>query len=200
MTDYGRREAAMCRDYMAGFNSPQIAAKHGITRERVRQILKPHGLIAARQKQRAEKRMEKAAEKRAYWYEFDLRVQDGVEMVDSGVSIAKACRATRVSYTALRSALEQRGVKSIHSKWRDETIVRQRIPDLIDEGKNARQIKKALDDEKLRVSIHWIYANFGDVMRARRRADLRFGVLAVNEAGERIPANDNNPAQEQEAA
>lgn len=192
MIDYEQREAAMCRDYLAGFSSPALAVRYGITRERVRQILKPHGLIAERKKQKAQKRMDRDAAKRAYWYEFERRRQDGVEMVENGVSIAKACRATRISYTSLKAALEDRGVKSIHGRWRDETVLRRRVVELIAEGKKARQIKKILDGEKLRVSVHWIYDNYGAELRAWRPAEVR--------KSEQLPANDNNPAQEQEAA
>lgn len=211
LIDYEKREAAMCRDYLAGYNSPALAERYGITRERVRQILKPHGVIAERQKQRAQKKMERDAARFAKVYDYERRRKDAVEMVENGVSIAKACRAVRIGHAALKTALGDSGVKSIHGRWRDQTVLRRRVAELIAAGKKPRRIKKILDGENLKVSVHWIYDHFGAELRAFRAAK-RLGIRSpdvnyLNESAvaearerERLPANDNSPAQDQQEA
>lgn len=185
--DYDRREASMCQDYRNGFRTPELAERYGLSRERVRQILKPFGLIAENKKRKAQQRLDREISHAARKEAFERRRLDAIEMVQNGVSIAKAARATRLSPTTVQNDVRERNVKSIHSRWRDEAAIRRRVLELIGERKSVRKIKQILEAEKMRVSPHWIYKNFGAELHAARAAP--------------IPANDNNePSQEREAA
>lgn len=121
------RNLSMAHDYeIEGLSLIDLAKKHGITRERVCQILRPAGIIESRGERNRIAREEAQAESQAIKAKFKAdraaKLAEVVHLVKQGYSINEAARRhPGLPKNLYAQAVKDAGVVSRHGRWRDQS-------------------------------------------------------------------------------
>lgn len=160
------RSERMAAQYDSGMTLDEVGTIHGITRERVRQLIAPYMSTAKRKEAIARMRNEEI-KRRANDREFLLaRKEAAVELVNEhGYTMGEAADATQISSQAVRSALAGEGLTPNPSTRQKTRLRLQIVPRLLDAGKSMEEISDELTKQGDKVSSstlrQWCYNNIG---------------------------------------
>lgn len=177
--NYQDRNVQIAADYVGGMRSPALGVKYGMTRERVRQILRPLNLIGLRKKQDVARREVALSAAQSRRDALIKRKELAVVAFLAGASIRQAAKSNKVSATAVSKILKARGIQNTHSRWRDFTKIKTRTDELLLAGFNPPRIAQILKSEGEKISIYWIYDNFADTLKARKAANNNKQIEAI---------------------
>lgn len=171
MIDHALRNEKIRADYLSGINSPALGLKYGISRERVRQVLEPFGVIAQRKLDRAAARKQASLHTAQQKIEFEAKKHKGVNLVRGGMSISKAAKIIGVAPATVSSAALAAGIVSQHGRWRDLVGAHNLAKMLVEQGLNGKQITTAMRHAGHLISGAWISRHYADAIRARKAAN-----------------------------
>lgn len=160
------RNESIVNDYKAGSTCAALAEKHGVSRERICQILRPHGVIEDKFAKRLEAqiaRLERRYQKR----QARIRLAEKMaELVRAGQSWRRAGEAVGIpeykiaTFRALLSSIPT----SDHGRWRDFSERKERVRQMRAEGKTWEQINASFG----RQIYPWVAKHMPELIRGRQ--------------------------------
>lgn len=171
MADNSDRNRRICEEYASGVNSPALAKKYGLTRERIRQVLEPSGLISKKKAARKAMAAEFKLEKEARASERAALLDRAIDFVRAGMSIAKAATSVNLPSGAVRDAVKKAGVVSSCGRWNPREQEHLAARELVQNGLTAVAIGQTLRQSGFKISDAWISRHYGLAIRTRRVAN-----------------------------